>query len=390
MENVVIVSGCRTPIGKFGGSLKSLLAPDLGAIVMREAINRAGIDDNVIDDIKFGCCLERCDQMNTARVAALKAGIPQEIPAMTINRVCNSAMEAIASGYYQIRADEADIMLAGGVESMSNLPYVSFDARWGARLQDKVFSDTVMVGLHAGTDLIMGLTAEKLAEKHSITREEQDEIALRSNKLASEAAKTERFKDETFSITVKDRRKDVIVEYDEHPRPDTTMEQLAKLPPVFSEDGTVTAGNSSGINDGAAAMIIMSESKTRELGVEPLATIKGFAVAGVDPHYMGEGPVPATRKLFTKLKMTMSDVELVECNEAFAATYLACEKQLKWDRDIANVNGSGIGLGHPVGCTGTRIVVTLLHEMNKRDLNTGLATLCGGGGLGMSMIIERT
>ncbi|MFW9990423.1 MAG: thiolase family protein [Candidatus Odinarchaeota archaeon] len=389
MEKVVIVSACRTPIGKFGGALKSLLAPDLGALAMREAINRAGIEDGIIDDIKFGCCLERCDQMNTARVSALKAGIPKEIPAMTIDRVCNSAMEAIAGGYYQILAGGASVVLAGGVESLSNQPYVSFDSRWGARLQDKVFADAVMTGLHAGTDLIMGLTAEKLAEKYSITREEQDEIALRSNKQAGKAVQTGRFKDETFPVTVKERRKEIVVEHDEHPRLDATIEQLAALPPVFKKDGTVTAGNSSGINDGAAAVVIMSESKARELGKEPMAVIKGFAVTGVDPYYMGEGPVPATRKLLSNLNMKLNEIELIECNEAFAAQYLSVEKQLNWDREITNVNGSGIGLGHPVGCTGTRIVVTLLHEMAKRNLNTGLATLCGGGGLGMSVIIER-
>ncbi|MHA1450543.1 MAG: thiolase family protein [Candidatus Hodarchaeales archaeon] len=388
MEKIVIVSACRTPIGDFGGSLRPLKAPDLGALAMREVINRAGIEDSVIDDVKFGCCMERCDELNVSRVAMLKAGLPYEIPAITINRVCTSAMEAIASGYYQIMTGEADVILAGGVESMSNIPYVSFDTRWGARLQNKVFVDGIMQALHAGADILMGLTAENLAEKYSITREEQDEIAYRSNKLASEAVETGRFKDETFPITVKHRRKEVVVEYDEHPR-ETTMEKLATLPTVFKKNGTVTAGNASGINDGSAAVIIMTESKAKELGKEPMATIKGFALVGVDPKYMGEGPVPSTRKLLSKLKMKLSEVELIECNEAFAATYLACEKQLKWDREITNVNGSGVGLGHPVGCTGTRIVVTLLYEMMKRDLNTGLATLCGGGGLGMSMIIER-
>ena len=393
-NDVVIVSACRTPVGTFGGSLTPLQAPDLGAVAIKEAVKRSGLDRlELIDDVRMGCCLERCDAMNTARVAMIRAGIPQEVPAVTINRVCNSGMEAIIGGMQKIQVDPyTDIIVAGGLESMSNQPFVSFDARWGARLQDKTLSDAVMTGLHAGFDMIMGLTAENLVEKHGLTREEQDEVALRSHNNVERATSDGSFKEEIVPTFVPQRRGDPkVVDKDEHFRPGLTLENLAKLPPVFKKDGTVTAGNASGINDGAAAVVIMSAKKAEELSIKPLARIVGSAVAGVDPYYMGEGPIPATKKLFERIRetgLTLDDMDLIECNEAFAAVYLTCEKKLGFSREITNVNGSGIGIGHPVGCTGTRMIVTLLHELRRRQKSHGLATLCGGGGLGMSTIIE--
>ncbi|MHA1695239.1 MAG: thiolase family protein [Candidatus Helarchaeota archaeon] len=392
MNEVVIVSACRSAIGKFGGSLKPLTGKKIAAEVMKAAINRIHLGSNLIDDVRMGCCMERIDEMNVGRVAAVEAGIPVDVPAVTINRVCDSGMEAIVSGALYIQTGNMDIVLAGGVESMSNAPFLSFDTRWGVRYRNSniTFVDGLYQGLHAGFDIIMGKTAENLCEKYGFTREELDEVALRSHKNAEKATNNGRFKDEIVPIKVPQHKKDPIVfDTDEHFRPGLTMEQLAKLPPVFKKGGLVTAGNSSGINDGAAALILMSKEKADQLGLTPLATIKGFGIAGVDPYYMGEGPVPATKKALKNTKLSIKDMELVECNEAFAACYLTAEKLLGFDREIANVNGSGIGLGHPVGCTGARIVVTLIYEMIKRNLNIGMATLCGGGGQGMTLIIER-
>jgi len=389
----VIVSACRSAIGKFGGSLKPLTGKKIAAPIMKAALERAGIEDfGIIDDVRFGCCMERADEMNVARCAAIEAGIPKEIPAVTINRVCDSAMEAIVSGMMFIKAGYMDIVLAGGVESMSNVPFLSFDTRWGVRYRNSniVFVDGLYQGLHAGFDIIMGLTAENLCEKYGFTREELDEVALRSHNNAEKATNSGRFKDEIVPIEVPlPKGKSMIFDKDEHFRPGLTMEQLARLPPAFKKDGLVTAGNSSGINDGAAAVVLMSKEKAEELGVTPLVKIVGYGVAGVDPYYMGEGSVPATKKAFKMTGLSMKDIELIEVNEAFAACYLVAERQLGFDREIANVNGSGIGLGHPVGCTGARIVVTLIYEMIKRNLNIGLATLCGGGGLGMTLIVQR-
>ncbi|UCF57558.1 MAG: thiolase family protein, partial [Deltaproteobacteria bacterium] len=274
-------------------------------------------------------------------------------------------------------------------ETMSNAPYYVKSARWGARLRHQEMTDSMWEGLYAGGSEIMGMTAENIAEKYGITREEQDEVALRSHNNVERATKEGRFKDEIIPVKVKKKKQEVIFDKDEHFRPDLTMEQLTKLPPVFKEGGTVTAGNSSGINDGAAAVLIMSMEKAKDLGIKPMARYVCNSVAAVDPSLMGIGPVPATEKALKRAKMKMSDIELIEINEAFAAQYIACERDLKMDREITNVNGSGIGLGHPVGCTGTRIVVTLIHEMIKRDVNVGLATLCGGGGVGMATIYER-
>ncbi|MHA1269119.1 MAG: acetyl-CoA C-acetyltransferase [Candidatus Helarchaeota archaeon] len=392
MKDVVIVSACRSAIGRFGGTLKTLTGKQIAAPIMKASIERINLDASKIDDVRMGCCMERIDEMNVARAAAVAAGIPVEVPSVTINRVCDSGMEAIISGAMFIKSGNMDIVLAGGVESMSSAPFLSFDTRWGVKYRNSnvTFIDGLYQGLHAGFDIIMGLTAENLCEKYGFTREELDEVALRSHHNAEEATKNGRFKDEIVPIEIPQKRGDpIIFDRDEHFRPGLTMEQLAKLPPAFKKGGLVTAGNSSGINDGAAALIIMSKEKANELGLTPLATIVGYGVAGVDPYYMGEGPVPATKKAFKNTGMSLKEFELIECNEAFAACYLTAERQIGFNREIANVNGSGIGLGHPVGCTGARIVVTLLYEMMKRNLNIGMATLCGGGGQGMTIIIQR-
>ncbi|MHA1263632.1 MAG: thiolase family protein [Candidatus Helarchaeota archaeon] len=393
MDKVVVVSACRSAIGRFGGSLKSLTGGQLAAPVMKAAIKRAQIDPSIIGDVRMGCCMERCDEMNVARVAALKAGIPQEVPSVTIQRVCDSGMEAIVSGALLIQNGYTDVVLAGGVESMSNTPIVSFDARFGVgggrgyTNSNHVFVDSLYQGLHAGADVIMGLTAENVAEKWNLSREAIDEVACRSHNNAEKATKNGDFKEEIVPIEVPQRKKSpLIFDKDEHFRPGMTMETLAKLPPAFKKGGKVTAGNASGINDGAAALIIMNEKKAKELGLTPLASLIDFGIAGVDPLYMGEGPIPATKKALERANMKLDDMDRIECNEAFAATYLATEIALGWDREIANVHGSGVGLGHPVGCTGARIVVTLLHELKRKKLNYGLATLCGGGGLGMTTI----
>lgn len=392
LDDVVIVSAGRTAIGDFGGAFKNVLAPDLGAAAMRGVIDRIGINefDKQIDDVKFGCCVEDNRYMNIARIAMLNAGIPKEIPAMTINRVCTSAMEAIVSGMHLIRADnKKEIVLAGGLESMSTIPYLIYDMRWGSRYFDKKIYDGVMTGLLAGSDKLMGMTAEFVAEKYKISREEQDEVAYRSHMNALAAIKNGRFKDEIIPFEINKRGKITKIETDEHPQ-EVTLEGLAKLKPIFKpKGGTVTSGNASAINDGAAAVMIMSQTKADELGLKALAKIEGYGIAGVEPDLMGTGPIPATANLFENIDFTLQDVELIECNEAFASTYIAAEKEIGWNRDITNVNGSGISLGHPVGCTGARIVVTLLHEMIKRNNKIGMATLCGGGGLGMSLLISR-
>jgi acetyl-CoA C-acetyltransferase len=392
MEDIVIVSAVRTAIGSFGGALKDLQSPDLAAHTMKAVIERTGIPDlaKQISDVRFGCCVEDNRYMNVTRIAALRAGIPKEVPAVTINRVCTSAMEAIVSGMHQIIAEpSSEIILAGGVESMSTIPYLSYDMRWGSRYFDKVFVDGVMEGLKAGGDKLMGMTAEILAEEYNLSRDELDEVAFRSHQNAISATKSGRFKDEIVPIEVKTRKGVTVFDTDEHPR-DYTMEQLSKMKPVFKKDGVVTSGNASGINDGSAAVLIMSETKADELGLQPLAKIVNYGIGGVEPDRMGMGPVPATKNLFSKITdYNMDDVDLIEMNEAFAATYLAAEKAMGFNRNIANVNGSGIGLGHPVGCTGTRIVVTLIHEMIKRQSSLGLSTLCGGGGLGMSLLLTR-
>lgn len=390
-KDVVIVSGVRTPIGDFGGVFKDMLPHQLAVSVMKEALKRCSIDASMVNDVILGNCAQRTDEPNVGRTAALVAGFPDEVTGMTIQRQCSSGMQAIVSGYQQIVTGESEIVLAGGTEGMSGVPYILKGARWGQRLQHGQMTDALWEML---TDpihhILMGETAERLADKYSISRLEQDEIALRSHMNAVRAIQLGAFEDEIHPVAVPQRRGQAkIIDKDEHPRADLTMEKLAKLLPSFRKDGTVTAGNSSGLNDAAAVVLLMSADKARELGLKPLARIVSFAKAGVEPDLMGYGPVPAIRKALKIAGLTLEDMELIELNEAFAAQYLACEKLLELDREITNVNGSGVGLGHPVGCTGARLVVSLMHEMKRRNLQRGLASMCVGGGMGMAMIIER-
>ncbi len=390
-KDVVIVSAVRTPIGDFGGALRDVSALQLGSTVVEEAVRRAGgLKKEQVEEIVFGNCSQRSDEPNIARCIALEAGFPVETTGFTIQRQCSSAMQSIVSAYQEIILGDTDIVVAGGVESMSSAPYILKSARWGQRLQHGEMTDALwemlMDPVHK---IMMGETAERLADKYSISREEQDEVAARSHTNALAAIDDGRFREEIVRVTVHTRKGETVVDTDEHPRRDISREILARLKPVFRKDGTVTAGNASGLNDGAAAVVVMSADKAAELGLKPLARIVSYAWAGVEPDLMGYGPVPATRKALDKAGVTIDQMELIELNEAFAAQYLTCEKLLELNREIVNVNGSGVGLGHPVGSTGARIVVTLLHEMTRRNNKIGLATLCVGGGMGMSMILER-
>jgi acetyl-CoA C-acetyltransferase len=415
MKDVVIVSACRTAIGAFGGTLKSMNGPQLARVTMEEAVARAGIDAKIIDDVRYGCCMEHHDNLNVARVAALMAGIPDTVPAATINRVCISGMEAVISGMAMIQAGMADVILAGGVEHMSGVCYVVPSARWGARLQDQGFVDALIHALHCGSYLsplgkdapldttdrgpaskfvgkpyIMGHTAEFVAHKLGISREEMDEVALRSQNNAERATNDGSFVQEIVPVAVpRSRNEPLLFDKDEHFRPGLTLEQLRKLPPVFiPETGKVTAGNASGINDGSAGMVIMSSEKAKELGVRPLARIRAIGRGACHPSVMGLSPVPAVRNLLDRSGLAIDDFDLIEINEAFAAQYIGCERELGFKREITNVNGSGIGLGHPVGATGCRVMVTLLHAMERRGKSLGLATLCGGGGVSMACALE--
>ena len=389
-KEVVIAGAARTPIGDFGGSLRDVSPANLGVIAATEALKRANVDKNEIEEVILGNCMHPSDEPNLARCVSLMSGMPVETTGMTIQRQCSSAMQAIVSAYQEILLGDADIVMAGGVESMSTAPYILKDARWGKRLQHGQMTDALwemlMDPIHK---IMMGETAENLAEKYNISREEQDEIAYRSHANAIKAIDDGRFKEEIVPVTIKKRKKEIVVDTDEHPRRDISPENLAALKPVFRQGGTVTAANSSGLNDGAAAAVLMTAEKAAEKGIKPLGRIVSYAWAGVEPELMGYGPVPATKKALQKAGLTLDDIELIECNEAFAAQYLACEKLLELNRDIVNVNGSGVGLGHPVGCTGARIVISLLYEMARRDLKRGLATLCVGGGMGMTLVVER-
>ena len=392
-NDVVIVSAVRSAIGTFGGQFREMRNVPLGVPVMKAAIDRAGIDPAVIDDVGWGCCYQRAqNEVNVARVTAIQAGVPVEVPAFTVMRVCTSSMWSIALGMMAIRQGYNSVYLTGGVESMSTVPYTIDALRWGARMNNVEVRDTMWDGVTAiGVGPAMGITAENLAEKYSIPREAQDQLAYESHMKATAAIHEGRFKEEIVPIEVLGPKgKPILVDTDEHPRPDSSVEKLARLKPTFKKGGTVTAGNSSGINDAAAAMVIMRKSRADELGVAPMARIVDFSVVGVDPDIMGWGPVPATEKLLKQTGLQLSDLGLIEINEAFAAQYLACEMGLGLSnrRDSINVNGSGISLGHPVGATGTRMVTTLLYEMRRRTVQYGLATLCGGGGMGMAMIIE--
>ncbi len=391
IQDVYIMSGARTAIGDFGGALKDFLGHQLVVHPMEEAIKRAKIGKEVVEEVILGHCIQRTDEPNTARTAVIKMGLPMGVPAFTVQRQCSSAMQAIVSGAQMIKLGEADVVIAGGVETMSSAPYLLKTARWGQRLQHGQMADTVWDVLTDPLNgMLMGAATELLAEKYKITREEMDEVAYRSHKNASRAMAEGKFKDEIGPVPIAQRKgPPKIFDTDEHPRKDLSMEDLTKLPPVFKKGGTVTAGNSSGINDGASAVVLMSGEKVQKLGLKPMARIVSYAWAALEPEYFGYGPVPATQKALQRANLTLRDMELIEVNEAFAGQYMACEKGLGLKREIVNVNGSGIALGHPVGSTGARIIITLLYEMARRRLKMGLATLCVGGGMGMSMIIER-
>ncbi|MGO9116524.1 MAG: thiolase family protein [Desulfomonilaceae bacterium] len=391
MMDVVIVAACRTAIGKHGGGLKTVKAVDLTIPVMQELIHRSGVDPHLIEDVIWGCNYQKTyRENNLARVAAVKAGLPVTVPGITVHRNCTSSMSSIQMAYYQIKAGDADVIMAGGTDSMSNASYTIEQMRWGSRIGHAEVRDSMWDSLtELGVGPTMGITAENLAEKYSITRQEQDALALLSNRRAIKAIDEGRFKDEIVPVEIKQKNKIEIFDTDEHPRRDTTLEGLAKLKPAFKEGGTVTAGNASGINDGAAGMLLMSESKAAVLGAPIMARILATATTGVEPEIMGIGPVSASRNALQKAGLTLNQVELVEVNEAFAAQYLACEKVLGLNRDITNVNGSGIALGHPVGCSGARITTTLLYEMRRQNARMGLATLCSGGGMGTALVVAR-
>lgn len=392
MREVVIASAVRTPIGAFGGKFKDVPAVQLGTIVAKEALKRAKVDPAMVDEVIFGNVLQAGLGQNVARQVSVHAGIPIEVPSFTINKVCGSGLKTVALAAQAILAGEADIVLAGGTENMSQAPYLLKSARWGQRMGNGQIEDyMVQDGLwDVFNDYHMGITAENIVEKYGLTREEQDELALGSQNKAEEAVKNGRFKEEIVAVEIPQRKGDpIVVDQDEYPKFGTTIETLAKLRPAFKKDGSVTAGNASGINDGAAALVVMSKEKADELGITPLATIASYASAGVEPSLMGTGPIPATRKALAKVNMTVEDLDLIEANEAFAAQALSVIKDLNLDTNKINVNGGAIALGHPIGASGARILVTLLHEMGKRDAKNGLATLCIGGGQGIAMIVKR-
>lgn len=392
MKEIVIASGVRTPVGTFGGAFKDVSAVELGKVVVEEAIKRANIKPDMIDEVIFGNVLQAGLGQNVARQVAIHAGIPVEVPSYTVNKVCGSGLKTVALAAQAILAGDADIIVAGGTENMSQAPYLLKKARWGMRMGNSVIEDYM---IHDGLwdifgDTHMGITAENVAEKWGITREEQDQFSLRSQQRSEAAIKSGRFKDEIIPVAVPQRKGDPkIVDTDEHPRFGSTIEGMRKLKPAFKKDGTVTAGNASGINDGAAALVIMSKEKADELGIKPIATILSYASAGVEPSIMGTGPIPATRKALKKINMKVEEMDLIEANEAFAAQSLAVVKELGLDPAKTNVNGGAIALGHPIGASGARILVTLLYEMMKRDSKLGLATLCIGGGQGIAMVVKR-
>ena len=388
----VILSACRTPVGAFGGGLKDLSAPELGAIVIREAIRRAGVAPADIGDVLMGCVLQAGAGMNVARQAGLKAGLPVEVPGMTVNRVCGSGLQAVVHAVEAIRVGYVDTMVAGGTESMSNAPYLLKGARWGYRMGNADAIDSMLSeGLTCGVEgCHMGVTAEEVATRYSVNRADQDAFAAESQRRALAAIQDGRFKDEIVPVPIPQRKGNpVIVDTDEHPRPGTTVEKLALLKPAFRKDGTVTAGNASGINDGAAALVIASGTKARSVGHTPMARILAYVSTGVDPKIMGMGPVPAIRKVLDRAKLPIDAIDLFELNEAFAAQSLAVTRELKLDPAKVNVNGGAIALGHPIGASGARVLTTLVYALRARKLRYGVASLCIGGGMGIAMAIER-
>lgn len=391
-ENVVIVAAARTAVGNFNGSLAGISAADLGATVIRDLLKRANLQPDQVDEVILGQVLTAGVGQNPARQAVIKAGLPDTTPAMTINKVCGSGLKAVHLAAQAIKCGDAEVIIAGGQENMSSAPHALPNSRNGQRMGDWQMTDTMIKdGLWcAFNDYHMGITAENVADRYSISRDEQDAFALRSQNLAEKAQTEGRFADEIVPVEIPQRKGDPIVfKDDEFIRKGATIEGIQKVRPAFKKEGTVTAANASGINDGAAAVLVMSENKARELGLAPLATIKSYASAGVDPAVMGTGPIPSTQKCLEKAGWTIEDLDLVEANEAFAAQALGVARELKWADEKVNVNGGAIAIGHPIGASGCRVLVTLLHEMQRRDAKKGLATLCIGGGLGVALAVER-
>ncbi|MBQ5869223.1 MAG: acetyl-CoA C-acetyltransferase [Lachnospiraceae bacterium] len=390
-KKIVLAGACRTAIGTMGGALSSVPAVDLGAVVIKEALNRAGVAPEAVDQVYMGCVIQAGQGQNVARQAMIKAGLPIEVPAVTINVVCGSGLQCVNMAAQMIAAGDADIVVAGGMENMSKAPYAMMQGRYGYRMNNGQLIDTMVNDAlwDAFNNYHMGITAENICEQWGLTREELDHFAMVSQNKAEAAIAAGAFKDEIVPVEVKGKKGSVIVDTDEGPRAGSTMETLGKLRPAFKKDGIVTAGNSSGINDGAAAVVVMSEEKAKELGVTPMATWVAGALAGVEPAIMGIGPVAATQKAMDKAGMTIGDFDIIEANEAFAAQSVAVGKDLGFDLTKLNPNGGAIALGHPVGASGCRILVTLLHEMQKADAKTGLATLCIGGGMGCATIVKR-
>ena len=391
-KKVVLAGAVRTAIGKMGGALTSVPAEQLGTIVIKEALSRAGVKPEQVDEVLMGCVIQAGLGQNVARQAAIHAGLPVEVPAVTLNVVCGSGLNAVNMAANMIQAGDADIVVAGGMENMSSAPYAVMQGRYGYRMNNGVLVDTMIKDAlwDAFNQYHMGITAENVAEQWGITREMQDEFAALSQNKTEAAQKAGKFDDEIVGVPVKMKKETVIFNKDEGPRAGVTAEGIAKLKPAFKPDGgTVTAANASGINDGAACVVVMSEEKAKELGVKPMATWVAGALGGVDPSIMGVGPVAACKKVFKKTGLGIDDFDLIEANEAFAAQALAVGKELKWDADKVNVNGGAIALGHPVGASGCRILTTLLYEMQKRDAKKGLATLCIGGGMGCATIVEK-
>ena len=392
MREVVIVSAVRTAIGSFGGSLKDVPSSELGAIVIKEAVNRAGIKVELVEEVVMGNVIQAAQGQNVARQAAVKAGLPVEVPAMTINKVCGSGLRCVALAAQMIKAGDCDVVVAGGMENMSAAPYAVPGARWGQRMGDGKIVDTMIKDAlwDAFNNYHMGVTAENIAKEWGLTREMQDEFSLNSQLKAEKAIKEGRFVDEIVPVIIPQRKGEPkVFAQDEFPRFGSTIEKMEKLKPAFIKDGTVTAANASGINDGAAAFVVMSAEKAAQLGLKPMAKILSYGSKGLDPSIMGYGPFHATKKALEAAGLTVEDMDLIEANEAFAAQSLAVAKDLNFDMNKVNVNGGAIALGHPVGASGARILVTLLHEMQKRDAKKGLATLCIGGGMGTALVVER-
>ncbi|HET6974296.1 MAG TPA: thiolase family protein [Pyrinomonadaceae bacterium] len=391
MKNVFLAGAVRTPIGKFGGTLASWTAADLGVAVAKESLHRAGLSPEQVTDSIWGCARQAGGGPNVARQITFRAGVPETVPAATINQACGSGLKAIILAAQEIMLGRADAVLAGGTESMSRVPYFADGARWGMRmgnmqLVDGMYRDGFSDPL---SGLLMGQTAEKLARQHQISRQEQDEFALRSQQRAEAAIASERFNDEVMPLEIAGKKGTTSFSQDEHCRAGATLQDLAKLPPVFYKDGTVTAGNSSGITDGAAALVVLSEDGIKRFGTTPQVRIVDYEITGVAPDIMGIGPVPAVRALLERQHLTLSQIDLIELNEAFAAQVIACDRELGFDAERLNVNGGSIALGHPIGCTGVRITTTLIYEMQKRQAKLGLATLCVSGGMGLALLLER-